>query len=78
MDSQISHFFDRTGINYERKPMKIYKEHVVLVVGFVLAIVTGVWFFVSGTFDTSATVDGVVPKNIELIRPIQDILSRDE
>ena len=58
--------------------MKIYKEHVVLVVGFVLAIVTGVWFFVSGAFDTSATVDGVVPKNIELIRPIQDILSRDE
>lgn len=58
--------------------MKIYKEHVVLAVGFTLTLLLGVWILVSGTLDTSATVDGVVPKNIELIRPIKDILSRDE
>ena len=48
--------------------MKIYKEPVLLVVSIVLAIVAVIWFSTKTVMDDRATVDGVSPTIIEVIK----------
>lgn len=44
--------------------MKIYKEHVIVLIGI---ITIGVGFWVAFSHDTKATVDGISPTTIQIL-----------